>query len=378
MSKKKILIVSANFYPTNSPRSFRTTELAKELARQGHEVVVYIPFNGFDHSDFVKETSINIRYLGALRFKPIELKGNRLEMLIRRGIRRVMGLLFEYPYIELMFKVSNRLVNERGYDLLISIAVPFPIHWGVAKVRSKKNRIAEVWVADCGDPYMGSTTDSFKKLFYFKYIEKWFSRKCDYISLPFNALKEKFYTEFHEKMVVIPQGFRTEDIKLAEKVKNQVPTFAFAGSIIPGIRDFNLFFEFLKERNFEYKFYIFTNQTDYFKPFKTQFKELLEICGYLPRLQLLYELSKCDFLVNVDTIYDCQSIVAAFPSKLIDYSFTGRPILNICSNLLDEATILEFLSGNYKNMRRINSENYRIENVVSKFLSLAHIDNGRD
>ena len=370
MDKKKILIVSGSFYPNNSPRSFRTTELAKELKRQGNEVVVYIPFHGFDYSDYAKETHIKIKNLGTLRFKSIELKGKRFEMLFRRGVKRVMGLLFEYPSIELMFKVSHHLKHESGYDLLISIAVPFPIHWGVAKARSKVHKIADIWVADCGDPYMGCTTDSFKKLFYFEFIEKWFCRKCDYISIPFNALKEKFYPEFHNKMVVIPQGFRTEEIKLVEKVNNRVPTFAFAGSIIPGIRDLNLFFEFLKGINSEFKFYVYTQQPDYFKQYKTHFRERLEICGYLPRLQLLYELSKCDFLVNVDTIYDGQTLNTAFPSKLIDYSFTRRPILNICSNSIDENIILKFLSGNYINRREVDYNKYKIETVVARFLDL--------
>ena len=34
------LLVSVSFYPENSPRSFRATELAKELCRQGHKVLV--------------------------------------------------------------------------------------------------------------------------------------------------------------------------------------------------------------------------------------------------------------------------------------------------------------------------------------------------
>ncbi|MBK7525412.1 MAG: hypothetical protein IPI53_15025 [Saprospiraceae bacterium] len=36
----KVLIISGDFYPVNSPRSFRTTELAKELSRQGNEVTL--------------------------------------------------------------------------------------------------------------------------------------------------------------------------------------------------------------------------------------------------------------------------------------------------------------------------------------------------
>ncbi|MCK4821106.1 hypothetical protein KA005_35405, partial [bacterium] len=76
--KKRVIIISASFYPKISPRSLRTTELAKEFARQGHEVVVYIPDNGFDYSDFLAENPIQIKYLGILSFKSIKLKGNKL------------------------------------------------------------------------------------------------------------------------------------------------------------------------------------------------------------------------------------------------------------------------------------------------------------
>jgi hypothetical protein len=285
-----------------------------------------------------------------------------------------MTLFLEYPYIELMFKVAKHLKKEDDFDMLISIAVPFSVHWGVAKVRKKKHRIADIWVADCGDPFMGKETDSFRRPFYFKYVEKWFCRKCDYLTVPFEALKDKFYPEFRDKMQVIPQGFRVEDIKLADKVDNPVPAFAFSGSIIPGIRDLDLFFEIMKEINREFKFYIFTSQPGYFMPFKKYFGDKLEISGYIPRLKLLHELSKCDFLVNVDTIYDGQSLTAAFPSKLIDYSFTKRPILNICSNNIDRDIVLQFLDGNYINARKVDPDKYRIENVTTSFLRLIKTD----
>lgn len=367
----KILIVSAGFYPQNTPRAIRTSELAKEFARQDHEVVVYIPFKGFDYSDYAIENNITFRNLGALRLKEIKLKGRKVEFFLRRGIKRIMGLLFEYPNIELTLRVSNCLKDESDYDLLISIAVPYPIHWGVAKARTKKHQIAKIWIADCGDPYMGNRTDSYRRPFYFKYIEKWFSRKCDFISVPFDALKDMFYPEFLEKMVVIPQGYKLEDIELAKEVNNSIPTFAFAGSIIKGTRDLDLFFEALKGFASEFKFIVYTRQQDYFMKYKIYFGDRLEIHEYLPRLKLLYELSKCDFLINVDTIFDGQKLTVAFPSKLIDYSFTQRPILNICSSLIDRETIRDFLSGNYSNRRRINHENYRIEKIVQQFMSIA-------
>ena len=43
MNNFKVLVVSRAFYPTNSPRSFRTTELAIELSKQGYNVTVLTP-----------------------------------------------------------------------------------------------------------------------------------------------------------------------------------------------------------------------------------------------------------------------------------------------------------------------------------------------
>jgi hypothetical protein len=97
---------------------------------------------------------------------------------------RFSSLLFEYPFIQLMPMLKRGLKGESGYDLLISVAVPHPIHWGVAAVRTKTNPIAKVWVADCGDPYMGQENDTFKPPFYFGWLEKKFCRIADYITCP--------------------------------------------------------------------------------------------------------------------------------------------------------------------------------------------------
>jgi hypothetical protein len=63
---------------------------------------------------------------------------------------------------------------ESGYDLLISIAAPHSIHWGIAWARKDGSPIAGIWIADCGDPFMGKENDTFRPPFYFRYLEKWF------------------------------------------------------------------------------------------------------------------------------------------------------------------------------------------------------------
>ena len=63
MQPKTILVVSSAFYPENSPRSFRTTELVKELARQGHQVTLYTLKNNKFHLPIEKELGIEINDL---------------------------------------------------------------------------------------------------------------------------------------------------------------------------------------------------------------------------------------------------------------------------------------------------------------------------
>ena len=91
-----------------------------------------------------------------------------------RGLSRFLSLFFEYPAIEDMFKVKKMLRDESGYDIIISFAVPYPVHWGVAWAMDRRKQNATKWVADCGDPYMGDVLDTFRKPFYFAYRKNGF------------------------------------------------------------------------------------------------------------------------------------------------------------------------------------------------------------
>ncbi len=364
--KKKILIISRSFYPQNSPRSFRATELAVELARIGHEVTVYIPTEGRDYTSFEITHCLKVKNIGALKWRQIELKGGHFEQLLRRITKRALMLLFEWPDIELMFRASKALQYVNGYDLLISIAVPYPIHWGVAKARTGANRLAKTWIADCGDPYMGDSADSFRKLFYFKYIEKWFCRKADYITVPFEGARSAYYPEFRDKIRVIPQGFRLDTVEIPEYKKQfDYPVFAYAGGFIPGKRDPGKLLDFLSTCDRNFKFIVYTSQANLLTPYKEVLKEKLDIRGKIPREDLLNVLAGVDFLLNLDNNTHTQ-----LPSKLIDYAITGRPVLNLTSTP-DFTALLEFMDGNYD--RRVLMEslaNYDIRIVAGKFLGL--------
>jgi hypothetical protein len=265
-----------------------------------------------------------------------------------------------------MFKVKKMLKDEKGYDMMISFSVPYPVHWGVAWARTRKRPLAKIWIADCGDPYMGDVLDSFRKPFYFGYLEKWFCRKAEVISIPIESAKPAYYAEFHNKIEVIPQGFDFDVNKdVNDKPRNDVPTFSYAGGFLPGARDPRPLLDYLSELSASFKFMIYTNMPDMVVNYKDKLKEKLIISGYIPRSELMEILAGMDFLINFDNNTTLNS-----PSKLIDYAIINRPVLNIKKEF-NEGDLLAFLQGNFKNRMKLpDPEKYHIKNVAKQFIEL--------
>lgn len=370
MKKLNILIISRIIFPVNSPRAFRTTELAAELARQGHKVTLYAVLGKYDYSDFERETGVKVRNIGKMLFATSDSDGNYRYTLMDKILYHSLHRLIEFPDIELMLRVPGIIRKEKGTDMLITIAFPHTIHWGgaLAKKIIPAKDFPKTWVSDCGDPYMGDPINK-KKYFYFKYVEKWWCRNTDYITIPLEEGKDGYYPEFHSKIKIIPQGFNFNKVKLTQPyVPNEIPTFAYAGSIYPGKRDPKLFLDFLKTFNQDFRFVIYTNAPDYYNPFKTTLKDKLIIKSYIPREQLIFELSKMDFLINFKNTDNIQ-----LPSKMIDYLLTKRPSINISTKFCEEekSIFFEFIVGNYKNRLKENDvEQFNIKNVTQKFLDL--------
>ncbi|MCR9081304.1 MAG: hypothetical protein NXH89_02725 [Cyclobacteriaceae bacterium] len=368
MNKKKILIVSSTFHPVQSPRSLRVTELAKELSRQGHSVSVLTP-SGDETNHFCQLHSIELLDLGKNNFREIRIASNNsLLFFLERMVFRILNLFFEYPDIGYYFLVKSKLKKLRGFDLLISNAVPFPIHWGVASVWKVK-RIAKSWIADCGDPYMGSVNDTFPKMFYFHYFENNFLSRANFISVPFNDLKYKFNKKYHDKFKVIPQGFNFEDVVLDEYSKNSILTIAYVGTVIPGHRHPFELIQYLDNLKVKYQFIFFGTTRDTVSK-QIKINKNLIFRAKMDRIKLIVEISKMDFLVNVME-RKINDKITAIPSKLIDYQLSNRPILNYEYGAFKPEILDEFLLGNYSNSFFIdNFDDYKIENVAFKFLKI--------
>lgn len=363
---KRILLASAAFYPEISPRSFRATELAKEFSRQGHYVKVITLDRGTTQHEFCRQHGIQLKVLTPRTFPTWDAGG--MGSLPKRILRRLLLQLAEYPDIELYFKYAQALKQESGYDLLISFAVPYPVHWGVARARSARHKIARVWVADCGDPYMGNTVDSFRKMFHFKFVEKWFCAKADFLAITHLDMRDHYYPEFHDKIKEIPQGFNFESDQknLPLYQPHPVPTFAYAGTFIPGLRDPRPLLNYLNSLSTSFRLFLFTTTPELVKPWVESSRGRMELRPVIPREELLPQLAAMDFLLNISYDIKVQS-----PSKLVDYYLVNRPVLSLQSGQVDIELVGKFLAGDYSGQFRFEHyDRFRIEAVARQFISL--------
>ena len=365
MKPLNITIISRYIYPVMAPRPMRTTELAKELARQGHNVTLYGYLGTYNYSDFEKEHNIKVKTLGSFFNPQSYIEGTTKN--ISGWKRKIIGFLgkwFEFPDIIISKTVYKALKDEKP-DILITVALPFPIHWGTAFAKKYQKHLSNtLWVSDCGDPYMG--TPMAHRPFYFKYIEKFWCRQTDYITVPLEQAKEGYYKEFRDKIRVIPQGFNFEDVVLLPYIKNNIPHFAYSGTVYPQSRDPRTFLEYLCTVDKPFKFIVYTNRQEVFTPYVEKLSGKIEIRNYVPHEELLKELSKMDFLINIKNESSVQQ-----PSKLIDYYLTKRPIIEITSAFNEKDIFEEFIKGDYTHQLICNNiEDYNIKNIANKFLNL--------
>ena len=365
MKQLRIVIISRNIHPYLSPRAHRATELAKELARQGHQVTLYATLGKYNYTTFMKETGLIVKNLGKAYMGILDSDGNRKRTFFSKAFTLLFHWKLDFPDIFLMWQTKKAILRHSHFDYLITIAFPHTIHWGAALSVKKGKRNFNMWTADCGDPYILSPMQKFP--FYFKYVEKWWSRKADFITIPIQEAIDGYYPEYHDKIRIIPQGFDFKNVELSEYKEIDIVQFAYSGMIYPGTRDPSLFMEYLCTlRDINFKFFVYTTNKNFFEKYKNSLNNKLEILDYIPRNELLLALSKMDFLINIKNNSGVQQ-----PSKLIDYYMTSRPVLEISSSFNEVEIFSEFLNRNYSNQKKVKDiSQYDISNVAQKFVDL--------
>ena len=191
----------------------------------------------------------------------------------------------------------------------------------------------------------------------------------DYVTVRLEAVIPAFahYKE-RDKIKVVSQGYDFGQISLPEYHKNPVPTFAFAGRFYRHIRNPYQFFEYLRNLSGAFKFYLYLDKDSQkmVEPYLQDIKDKVQVHDFVPREVLLPKLAKMDFLLNFVNAGRPHQL----PSKIIDYAFTGRPILNISCEQFKAETFKNFLQGRYEEALQVNWQQHDIRVIADKFLAL--------
>lgn len=357
------MIISGFAFPTQNPRAFRTSELAEQLVRSGHSVTVYSPKGDYDYSEYQRETGVSMKDIPSVMTLPRPNKG-RGRNVLTKVLWRLLRKLVDIPEVEYVFRVPSIIRKEPDTDLLITIATPHMIHIGAARAKiSSPGLFPKVWIADSGDPYYLNPMHHYPG--YMKRYEKEWCRQCDFITVPTEESRRGYFEEFWNKIEVIPQGFDFSKTPVAGYVPGKVPTFAFAGRLYPGQRDLSSFMDYLLGLDNEFRFKVITfSRVDPKYPGLSRGR--IEVVPGMSRKDVIWEISKCDFLINVTNPDTVQT-----PSKLIDYALSGRPVLNVSNDFCEQEAFLRFMSGDYSGSVVFDGlERFSIVNVAAGFLEL--------
>ena len=361
----KIVIISRNTWPYQGPRAFRTAELSEELAKNGHDVTVYVVASDSDYSSYTENTGIKvfpIHMKVPMNREGKERRYNHWDRIVYHFLKKIA----DYPLYEFKHRIRDVLLKESGIDLLITIAAPHEIHFGAAAAKKlAPKKFARCWIADCGDPFMFNPYQ--KPMFYFAHEEKKWCKLVDFITIPVDEGINGYYPEFHNKIHTIPQGFNFGKTPIDTYYPNPIPTFAYAGQFYPGLRDPSLFLDYLSTLKDDFRC-IFFIRGDVPQIYHERLGERLVVHSNWSRRDIIFALSKMDFLINIPN----QGSTVQVPSKLIDYAISKRPVLNIETKFCQQQVFLQFMRGDYTNKVILpRLENYDIKRVTNQFLDLA-------
>jgi hypothetical protein len=350
----KLAIIGGDYPPSNSPRAIRIFNLVSGLAPYFGSINVYLPQAPLNQT----KSEINVNFYSFGRNTKFIFSGK-----IGRILLRIFNLIFDYPDIKIFFWLRN-FRHILDSDVILTIGVPHSIHWGINNLLRSNNKQI-YWIAESSDPFFTKGMDIFPKPFYFRFLERSFLKRVDKVIVPFEGAITAYPSFARSKFRVIPQGFDGEYISSfqKEKVNNAIFTFGYAGTLYKFGRNPSGFLKKVITSKMNFRFYLIVNNLDLI-PSECFSDERFIIQNLMPRVDVYGLLAGMDCILNFENHSKTQS-----PSKIIEYSFLGRPIFTVNLDTDGDLLIDELISGT-RDPLAINSSEYDSRLIIEKYISV--------
>lgn len=349
----KILIISNFSINQNTPRAFRAKSLHDTFVKQGHDVEFISAHIDNTHQTNTPQTDKRHYLIGKLR----GLTSSVLSSIFPDGKNffRTVKLL--------------KKIHHRDVDLTISIGLPFSVHLITAIAVRRGKLVTKKLIADYGDPY--SKNPSTLKPFYATKLERWTLTTFDKITVPTDsALTAYEDITSPDKVTVIPQGYNINQDFTSNYTKHNIQNFCFAGNLYKKIRNPKIFLDMLSTIDEDFIFHIYTDfrnteTMEILKSYEGKLKNRLVLHSQIPRTECIKILSSMDFLVNFSNVSSSQT-----PSKIIDYTLSSRPFIEISQDQVDFESFYRFLNSDYSEFNKPDILKFDETHIAKKFLNL--------
>lgn len=357
--------------------------LTRQLRNRGYEISV------LSKSDCKRSVSDKIskefEHTYLLRSDDIELFPNfKLEVderssRLRQSIWMLKHLGIFFKGIDIIFlgavfskreftKEILQICNYNNIDVVIGVSAPYYIAEAVSQ-----SDIGAVKALYQLDPYTNNYTLSRFTKVWRRYIERKTIKGLDILFLPDfvkeDMIGQKIVEESSKMVEVNLPGIIVKDIgkqviecKRISLSKNII--CLFAGKFYKNIRNPKYLLELFCRLPQNYSLHIVGNGCEkIIDSYKGVLKKRLLHYGYVGKSEADRYVKLADILVNVDN-----SISNQMPSKVLDYIFQGKKIVNICKN---KDSLSAKILSNYPNSINIyEGEKYIEDNVerIDKFV----------
>lgn len=368
----KILIIAYDFYPENKPNAYRWFNVAKKWQKEGAEVFV-ITANKNQFLSFEEVEGLNIYrsteyFVGNIKYKyrangkvdsgiSKQNTPSGFKMLLKKTAKKIYEFTwskFYWPDYSFLWYFSSvplasKIIEEHKVDKLVTVSWTFTAHLIGNKLKKKYPSL--FWLADTIDIF--SFNGKINNLFLYKklnrYIEKKVFLNADYNTVLTEKIKQQYIELFPEachKIAVNHNVYMTNsfDYEKESKPSSKIIKLLFLGTLTEEARSpkrmLSVFDKLIKkypEYNFIFDFYgEFTDTITSFNEYPELLNKSIFLHGFITRDEVNLAIKNTDVLLNVGNKSEYQE-----PSKLIEYMYSGKKILNFCS--IETDTSLELV-----------------------------------
>ncbi|MDP3358418.1 MAG: hypothetical protein Q8S41_03625 [Lutibacter sp.] len=379
--KIKVLVITYDFFPDNSPNTYRWLNVLKEWKKRDVEIFVLASqksvFTNYEEFEGIKIYRTGNSWFDKIKNKIFKISQSSNSSLTEQNkiiskesfIRKIYNQTWKKVYFpdfaflwqSSAYKKAKELITIENITNVITVSWPFSGHVVGSKLKKNYNIF---WIADTIDPFFLSKAVNNNLLYNslnYRYEKKILST-ADIVTVLTDKLKEKYaslYPLIEKKIIVIHNIFvpyelnQSECIVDAKKIK-----LVFVGTLTPLTRSpdnlLRLFNNLLKiesrEYNLELHFYGNLVQCNtIFSQYDFLLNKSLFLHGVIPRENIPAILNDATILVNIGNSNEFQE-----PSKILEYVYLKKPILNVCS--VEDDSSKELLSDYPLNFNVFSSE----------------------